>query len=200
MLERAVKLSPLVSGFDLVCEEDYCDGIENYLDLLLEFKQKIGPNFQFYLHAGESNSRHNTELYDAILLGTKRIGHGFNLIMHPKLIEEVKKRNICIECCPTSNVLLCYCHDLRTHPVRSLLSHGIAVSISPDDPGFFDSPGVTLDYVVAYLAWGLDLGDLKKLALNSLEHAAVSEADKQKIKAYFDYAWNKFCRYVRGRY
>ena len=64
-----------MSGFDLVCEEDYCDGIENYLDLLLEFKQKIGPNFQFYLHAGESNSRHNTELYDAILLGTKRIGH-----------------------------------------------------------------------------------------------------------------------------
>lgn len=56
------------------------------------------------------------------------------------------------------------------------------MSISPDDPGFFDSPGVTLDYVVAYLAWGLDLADLKKLALNSLEHAAVSEEQKEKTK------------------
>jgi len=62
------------------------------------------------------------------------------------------------------------------------LSHGVAVSISPDDPGFFDSPGVTLDYVVAYLAWGLDLGDLKKLALNSLEHASISESEKEKIR------------------
>jgi adenosine deaminase CECR1 len=43
------------------------------------------------LHAGESYSNKNKELYDAILLGTKRIGHGFALAKHPKLIEMVKE-------------------------------------------------------------------------------------------------------------
>jgi len=201
---KAREMSSMVVGYDLVCEEDYTPGIENYLDLLIEyklkFKERWGEDFQFYFHAGESTSRHNTELFDAVLLGTKRIGHGFNLIMHPHLVEIVKERDICIECCPTSNLLLCYCHDLRTHPIRSLLSRGVAVSISPDDPGFFDSPGVTLDYVVAYIAWNLDLSDLKQLCLNSLKHAAIPEEDKEKVRQYFDYSWIKFLRFVRGRF
>lgn len=190
----------MVVGFDLVCEEDYNPRIADFLDLLIEYKQKLGPEFQFYFHAGESTSRGNTELFDAILLGTKRIGHGFNLALHPHLVERVKKENICIECCPTSNLLLAYCHDLRTHPVRSLIMQNVKVSISPDDPGFFGNPGVTLDYLVAYIAWGLDLTDLKKLALNSLEHAAIPEEDKVPLRAYFDHKWEHFVRYVRGRY
>ena len=52
---------------------------------------QMGGRLNFYFHAGESYSRNNSELYDAILLGTKRIGHGFNLIMHPELIKMVKE-------------------------------------------------------------------------------------------------------------
>ncbi len=102
-------------------------------------------------------------MYDAILLGTKRIGHGFNLALHPHLQEIVKKEQICIECCPVSNIVLGYTLDLRCHPVRGFLHQGIPVSINPDDPGFFDAEGVTLDYVYAFMAWELDLADLKKL-------------------------------------
>ena len=88
----------------------------------MEAKMKLGDRFQLFLHAGESTNRTNSELYDAILLGTNRIGHGFNLIMHPNLIELVKKNNICIESCPVSNKVLGYVHDLRTHPMRALLA------------------------------------------------------------------------------
>lgn len=42
--------------------------------------------------AGESVDRNNSNLYDAILLGTKRIGHGFNLALHPHLQELVKQQ------------------------------------------------------------------------------------------------------------
>lgn len=75
-----------------------------------------------YLHAGESNSRNNKELYDAILLGTKRIGHGFALARSRTLIDIVKKQDICVECCPVSNHILGYCYDLRNHPTRGLLA------------------------------------------------------------------------------
>ena len=83
---------------------------------------KLGDRLQFYWHSGESYQRSNTELADAILLGTKRIGHGFGLIMRPDLLQKVKEQNICVECCPVSNKILGYVHDLRTHPTRSLLA------------------------------------------------------------------------------
>lgn len=126
------------------------------------------------------------------MLGTKRIGHGFGLVMRPDLIDLVKKENICVECCPVSNKVLGYVHDLRTHPTRSLLANGVKVSISPDDHGFFDSPGVTLDYLYAYLCWDLTLLDLKQLCLNSIEFAGVSEADKVELRNFFNYKWEIF--------
>ena len=58
-------------------------------------------------------------------------------------------------------MVLGYTLDLRTHPVRAFLHQGMAVSISPDDPNFFDAEGVTLDYVYAFMAWELDIADLK---------------------------------------
>ena len=111
--------------------------------------------------AGETTNRDNKNLYDTVLLKSKRIGHGFNLAMHPSLKQIVKDKNICIECCPISNKVLGYQWDLRCHPVRSFLEEGIKVSISPDDPTFFDYEGVTLDYVYVFLAWELSLSDLK---------------------------------------
>lgn len=59
------------------------------------------------------------------------------------------------------------------------MAAGVAVSISSDDPGFFDYDGVTLDYVYAYLAWDLSLGDLKKLQINSIEHSAMDEDERK---------------------
>ena len=112
----------------------------------------------------------------------------------------MKDENICIEACPVSNKILGYVYDLRTHPTRSLLTQGVKVSISPDDHGFFSSPGVTLDYLVAYLSWDLSLNDLKQLCLNSLEFASISEEDKPKIRKFFDMKWKIFLAYVRGKY
>lgn len=74
------------------------------------------------------------------------------------------------------------------------------MSINPDDHGFFNSPGVTLDYLVAYLEWGLDLADLKQLCLNSLEYSSVSEAEKVVLRKFFDVKWRRFLSYVRGKY
>lgn len=120
--------------------------------------------------------------------------------MHPDLLQMVKKENICVECCPASNKILGYVHDLRTHPTRSLLANGVKVSISPDDHGFFGSPGVTLDYVLAYMTWDLNLLDLKQLCLNSIEFASVGEEDKVVLRSFFNHKWSTFLAYVRGKH
>ena len=113
--------------------------------------------------------------------------------MRPDLIKLVKENNICLECCPVSNKILGYIHDLRTHPVRALLANGVKVSINPDDHGFFSSPGVTLDYLMAYLNWGLNIADIKQLCLNTIEFSTINEADKAGLREFFDYKWHLFC-------
>lgn len=133
-------------------------------------------------------------------MGSKRIGHGFHLAYHPELLAEVKEKNICIECCPVSNFVLGYVLDLRCHPARGFLHQGLAVSISPDDPGFMGYHGATLDYLYAFLAWDLDIADLKQLCLNSLYHASITAEEKQELKEFFDYKWVRFLDFVIGKY
>ena len=118
---EADKITQMVSGFDMVNEEDYNMKLDDFLEQIYTAKLKYGDRFNVIFHAGESYSRTNTELFDAVLLGTKRIGHGFNLIMHPNLVDVIKEKKMCLECCPVSNKVLGYVTDLRLHPVRSLL-------------------------------------------------------------------------------
>lgn len=190
---EGLKLSNKVIGFDLVNEEDFTDPLTSYLKEIYAAKRKDpDQNFPCYFHCGESPSRLNQNLFDAIILGTKRIGHGFNILLHPQLQEIVKKEKICIECCPISNYVLGYVNDLRHHPVRYLLTKGLPVSISSDDPGFWDYEGTSLDFTWAYLAWDLDLADIKKLALNSIEYSSISEDEKKQQFGYFDADWKDF--------
>jgi hypothetical protein len=62
---------------------------------------------------------------------------------------------------------------------------------------------VTLDYLLVYLAWGLDLADLKQLCLNSLEYASISEESedyRKDMKEFFNYKWKKFLIAIKGRF
>ncbi len=99
-----------------------------------------------------------------------------------------------------SNIVLGYTNDLRCHPIRSMLAKGLPVTISPDDPGFYDYEGTTLDYVYCFMAWDLDLCDLKQLAINTIKYSSVSEAEKDTLSKFFDDRWHRFIEFVRGRY
>ncbi len=45
----------------------------------------MGKKFKVFLHAGESCSRYNENVYDAICLGSERIAHGLTLAKQPEL-------------------------------------------------------------------------------------------------------------------
>jgi len=70
-------------GFDVVGQEDIGRTLAYYAPKLLEFRARVaslGLSIPFIFHAGETlgDGDHVDEnLYDAILLGSKRIGHGY---------------------------------------------------------------------------------------------------------------------------
>mmetsp|Transcript_1305 Transcript_1305/g.1403 ORF Transcript_1305/g.1403 Transcript_1305/m.1403 type:complete len:185 (+) Transcript_1305:664-1218(+) len=104
---KALKDTSIISGYDLVNEEDTTPAIKTFRKIIKN-AQLENPGLEIFLHAGESASRKNDNLYDAYLMNTKRIGHGFEIIDHPYLIEKVKEKGICVEVCPVSNLILGY--------------------------------------------------------------------------------------------
>ena len=72
-LKRA--LPDFVAGFDLVGQEEKGQSLLNFAEKLTE----VGKEASFFFHAGETNwYGHSADdnLIDAVLLNTKRIGHG----------------------------------------------------------------------------------------------------------------------------
>lgn len=189
----------LIAGFDMVNEEDVTPPILSFVPDILDGKRR--DPLDCFFHCGETHDRCNTNLFDAILLGTRRIGHGFQLFLHPHLQNLVKERDICIEACPVSNLLLGYTTDLRNHPVRYMLARGIQASISSDDPGFFGYEGVTMDYLMTFVAWELNLRDLKKLSLNGINYSSLNEERKRHLREnVFPKEWKAFVDRVISNY
>ena len=192
------KYPEFIKGFDLVAEEDnghttlFFDSVWLMRDSL---QQVYGIDMPLYLHDGESNSRDVQNVYDAVVLGSKRIGHGFNLMYFPNVIDKVIANDICIEVSPLSNQMLGYVKDLRLHPAALLLSQGVQCSISSDDPAIFGYRGLSYDYWYSTMAWELDLRDIKKLVFNSLTYSTLDADEKQKALAKLRESWVEFVRY-----
>ncbi|KAH9643484.1 hypothetical protein HF086_015632 [Spodoptera exigua] len=177
-------------GFDLVGQEDLGVPLKEFLPDLAN----IG--LDLYLHAGETNwygTSSDENLFDAIALGTKRIGHAFALVKHPLLMEEVKKRKIALEVNVVSNVVLKLVDDVRNHPLATYLSQDMPVVLSSDDPGAWEAEPLTHDFYVTFVGVSsrhADLKMLKQLALNSLYYSSYNEKDK--LVHEFQIRWTKF--------
>lgn len=151
----AKKVHPdLICGYDLVGQEDQGRPLVDLIPILFWFKKRCveeGVDIPFFFHAGEclgdgDATDHN--LFDAVLLGTRRIGHGFSLYKHPLLIDIVKDKKILVECCPISNEILRLASSIKTHPLPALLSRGVPVSLCNDDPAILGHGrnGLTHDF------------------------------------------------------
>lgn len=185
----------LLKGYDLVAEEDNGHSTLFHAKAFLRLDSLAaadGRSFPLYLHDGESDWMSVDNLYDAVLLGTKRIGHGFNLFRFPILMDMVREKGICMEINPLSNQILGYVRDLRIHPASTYLRRGIDCTISSDDPLIFDYKGLSYDYWSIFMAWELDLAALKKLSRNSLTHSSLSPEEKAKALQVWETRWNTF--------
>ncbi|KAF4340827.1 adenosine deaminase [Fusarium beomiforme] len=212
----------LICGFDFVGQEDIGRPLVDLAPLALWFQQECaaaGVEIPFFLHAGEclgdGNSTDNN-LFDALLLGARRIGHGFSLYKHPLLIDKIKEKGILVETCPISNEVLRLTSSCLAHPMGALLSRCVPVCLNNDDPAILGHGrnGLTHDMCQAFMASdNLGLEGLGTMAENSIKWSAmedqssdewIQEIDKgysgAKIKAQALLQWkedfNTWCEWV----
>ncbi|KAK2593986.1 hypothetical protein QQS21_008296 [Conoideocrella luteorostrata] len=176
----------LIAGYDLVGPEDFGKPLADVLPELFWFRKQCsqeGVNIPFFFHAGETLGDGNStdsNLFDAILLGTRRIGHAYSLYKHPLLIDMVKEKKILVESCPISNEVLRLCGSVMAHPLPSLLSRGVVCCLCNDDPAMLgqDTSGMSHDFWQALQGWdNLGLAGLGSLAENSVRWAAFEDQD-----------------------
>lgn len=134
-------------------------------------------------------------LFDAVLLNTTRIGHGYALLKQPHLMDVVRQRRICLEVCPISNQVLGLVKDLRNHPAALYSRLNVPIVIASDDPAFWGATGLSYDMYYALMSFSTahtGLAYVKQLALNSLTYARLSDAERRKAFRMFRKDWEIF--------
>src|SRR5271154_5064781 len=103
-------------------------------------------------HAGETTGPE--AIWEALAIGSERLGHALSAIRDPELVAELKRRQIPLELNPSSNVRTGVCASFAEHPLRSYFDQGLLVTLNSDDPAFFGS-SVENEYLLAHEIQGL---------------------------------------------
>lgn len=110
-------------------------------------------------------------------LRAQRIGHGVRSIDDRYLVEELVRRRVPLEVCPTSNLRVGGVASLAEHPLPRLMHEGVFVTLNSDDPALFNST-LTEEYLVCADAFGLEAEDFERLALNGAEASLLTPAKR----------------------
>ena len=128
-------------------------------------------------HAGETTGPE--AIWEALAIGSERIGHALSAIQDEKLLQELKARSasIGLELNPTSNVRTGVCPSFAAHPLRRYFDRGLLVTLNSDDPAFFSSD-LANEFLLAHTQQGFTADELRQLAANSFRASFLPETEK----------------------
>jgi adenosine deaminase len=116
------------------------------------------------------------------VLGADRIQHGVRAVEDPELVKRLADAAVCLDVCPTSNVLLSVVDDITAHPLPALLAAGVACSLNADDPLLF-GPNLLEEYELARGDLGLDDETIAHIARCSIDGSGAPDALKESTRA-----------------
>ena len=132
-------------------------------------------------HAGETAGA--ASVWGALRsLNAVRIGHGIRCLEDPILVEELRRRQIPLEVCPSSNVRLGVVAEWSVHPLKRLIDLGLNVTLNSDDPPLFDTT-LTDEYHRAATTFQLTPTDLQDLVHRAAAAALLPEGERHSLYA-----------------
>lgn len=142
------------------------------------FQYACSLGIPFTIHAGEADDANS--VICALDMGARRIGHGVRSATDDNLLKRIKKDNIPLELCPTSNLQTGAVNDLKNYPINKFIDHDIIVTINSDNMSV-SSTNVKKELEIISDVFGLDEIDIQKLLINSANAAFVSDDKKEKM-------------------
>jgi len=131
------------------------------------------------IHSGEASG--SESVMSAIKYGAKRIGHGIHSIEDQNVVQELVKRNICLEICPKSNLDTKTISSYDSLPIRKFIDAGVKVTINTDD---MTVSNTTLKQEFETLEkMGFSEEDMRKFAGNSVDFAFCDDKLKDYLRS-----------------
>jgi adenosine deaminase len=172
-----------VVGFDLAGDESgYPAALHREA---IETAREMGLGLT--IHAGEAAGAENVH-YAVEVLGAQRIGHGVRSIESQDVMDLLKKRQILLEICPTSNVHTGTVPSIESHPLKAIYDYGIPISINDDDP-ITSRTHVSNELMVLQTVFGIPLGTMLEIQMTTLDHSFLRKEDvrdqlKSKVRGF----------------
>jgi aminodeoxyfutalosine deaminase len=132
------------------------------------------------LHAGETDGP--SSIWNAIEVAEPaRIGHGVRAIEDASLIDHLKRTQLPLEVCPTSNICLGVFPSLEEHCLPQLLERSLRVSINSDDPPMFNTT-LANEYLACTKTFGWERATLRALAINAVDMTLLPSSERHEMR------------------
>lgn len=143
-------------SIDLFGDENL--GVNDFIDV---FKLAKEHNFILKAHIGEYCAP--SLIIDAVdKLNLDQIQHGITAANSIEVMKYLKDKDIVLNVCPTSNVMLSFVDSIKSHPIKKLYRFGVKVTINTDDLLIFNST-IDEEYLKLYENNVLTLNELNNI-------------------------------------
>jgi adenosine deaminase len=121
------------------------------------------------------------------LLRVERIDHGINSIEDPKLVEDLKRRKICLTTCPTWRSPYLEPRDIDR--IMEMYKRGLMVTLNTDDPAEFITGYITKTLTDFQESSGCTRVDLVRFMANAFEGSWAPRSFRDAyVKALLEYS------------
>ena len=139
----------------------------------------------FTIHAGECTDA--SYVKQALEFGADRIGHGIRAIEDGDLQMELARKKICLEICPTSNLVTASARNYLEIGIRRFMNLQIPVSVSTDDPGIIGTD-LRREYKILETEFGFGAWEFRYITDSAIESCFAGEEIKKILR-------EKVCKY-----
>ena len=144
-----------------------------------EFELAKQKNIPFTIHCGEADGPESIKA--ALDFGAKRLGHGIHAIEDVELMKRIKRENIYLEMCPTSNFQTKTVETKEDYPIKKFIKAGINVTINTDNTTVSNTT-INDEYKFLEKHFGITMVEREKLLHNSINAAFISEKEKKELR------------------
>lgn len=149
---------------------------ENFSDIFMKAQHH---NIPIIIHAGEAAGPDS--IRKALELGAVRIGHGIHAIEDEELMDIIRKKNIFLEMCYSSNLQTRTVEKAEDYPIRRFVQNGIRVTVNTDNVTVSNTT-LKREYQLLQKQFGLTEEVLKQIALNGVDAAFLSDEQRNVLR------------------
>jgi adenosine deaminase len=172
-----------IVGFDIAADEAGYP-IDNHIKAF-QFAKSTG--IKCTAHAGEA--RGPDSVWETLEnFHPLRIGHGVRSVEDDELLLFLRKNNIHLEVCPTSNIQVNVFDKIEDHSADKIYNSGVSMSINTDCRTI-SNVTLTHEYDVMEQIFNWDKEHFKKCNLEAIAHSFATENIKKKLRSIIENAY-----------